>query len=379
MARLGRARIAMAINTLGTGGVPEAALGLARHLPRDRFEPFLYVMRPPLEVAAAEGMAARFADAGVQVVIAPPGDGKLGSVATMADWLTATKIDILHSHSFRPNLYARLAGQLGSHGGLRLVAHYHNQYDDKWSEGSYALGLERHLAHATAAMIAVSGAVRDHVSARVGVDPARIKVVLNGIDPGKVRGCDRATARQALGLGPEDLAIGCIGRVCRQKGQDLFVRAALTLLQRMPKAQFLMVGSAEDQAMAEDLTDQIRAAGAADRIRFLGHRQDIAPIYSALDILAAPSRWEGFGLMLAEAMAAGCPVVAADVGAIPEVTAGAARLVPPDDAVALATALAQLDLHSRHALRHKGMIRAGAFDWQQASAQVAAIYDRLLV
>lgn len=379
MAGLSRAKVAMAINTLGTGGVPEAVLGLARHLPRDRFEPVLYVMRPPLDEDAAQGMAARFAQAGVQVVTAPPGDGKLGSVAAMADWLTETKIDILHSHSFRPNLYARLAGRLGGHGGLRMVAHYHNQYDDKWTDGSYALGMERHLAHATQAMVAVSGAVRDHVADRVKIDPGRIDVVLNGIDPDKVRDSDRAAARQALDLGPEDLAIGCIGRLCRQKGQDLFVQAALTLLHRMPKARFLIIGSAEDAAMAAGLIDQITAAGASDRIRFLGHRQDIAPIYRALDILAAPSRWEGFGLMLAEAMAAGCPVVASDVGAIPEVAAGAALLVPPGDPVALAMALARLDGQTRHDLRQKGLIRSRAFVWEQAAAQVAAIYDRILV
>lgn len=379
MASLSRAKVAMAINTLGTGGVPEAVLGLARHLPRDRFNPVLYVMRPPLEADAAQAMAARFDQADVPVVIAPPGDGKLGSVATMADWLVAERIDILHSHSFRPNLYARLAGQLGGRGGLRMVAHYHNQYDDKWTDGSYALGLERHLAHATKAMVAVSGAVRTHIAARIGVDPARIDVVLNGIDPDKLRECDRDAARRALGVGPDDLAIGCIGRVCRQKGQDVFVQAALALLGRMPQARFLIIGSAEDAALAAALQEQIAAAGATDRIRFLGHRQDMAPIYRALDILAAPSRWEGFGLMLAEAMAAGCPVVASHVGAIPEVTAGAALLVPPDDANALAAALARMDLPLRHDLRAKGIVRSRAFVWEQASAQMAAIYDRMLV
>jgi glycosyltransferase involved in cell wall biosynthesis len=271
-----------------------------------------------------------------------------------------------------------LAGLLGRQGGLRMIAQYHNQYDDKWTEGSYALGLERHLAQTTDAMIAVSGAVRDHVAARLLVDPGRVDVVLNGIDPDKVRDCDRDAARQALGLRADDLAIGCVGRVCRQKGQDLFVQAALALLHRMPRAQFLIIGSPEDAAMTDALTRQIADAGAADRIRFLGHRPDIAPIYRALDVLAAPSRWEGFGLMLAEAMAAGCAVVASAVGAIPEVTAGAAVLVPPDDPDALAEALAGLGGQEQQAMQAKGMIRARAFGWEQAAAEVAAIYDRVL-
>jgi glycosyltransferase involved in cell wall biosynthesis len=98
-----------------------------------------------------------------------------------------------------------------------------------------------------------------------------------------------------------------------------------------------------------------------------------------LDILAAPSRWEGFGLMLAEAMAAGCPVVASQVGAIPEVAAGATLLVPPDNAEALAEALLRMDAPLRHDLREKGIIRSRAFVWEEASAQVAGIYDRVLV
>lgn len=225
----------------------------------------------PVGLGAALAMAARFDQADVPLVIAPPGDGKLGSVAAMADWLVA------------------------------------------------------------------------------------------------------------VGLGQDQLGIGCIGRICRQKGQDIFVQTALALRDRMPKAQFLIIGSAEDAAMATALQAQIAAAGAADRIRFLGHRQDMAPIYRALDILASPSRWEGFGLMLAEAMAAGCPVVASHVGAIPEVAAGAALLVPPDDPDALATALAGLDAPIRRDLREKGLIRSRAFVWQEASAQMAAIYDRILV
>ena len=130
--------------------------------------------------------------------------------------------------------------------------------------------------------------------------------------------------------------------------------------------------------MTEALARRIAEAGATDRIRCLGHSQDIAPIYRALDVLAAPSRWEGFGLMLAEAMAAGCAVVASSVGAIPEVTAGAAVLVPPDDPDALAEALAGLDGPARQTLQAEGMIRARAFGWEQAAAEVAAISDRVL-
>ena len=75
-----------------------------------------------------------------------------------------------------------------------------------------------------------------------------------------------------------------------------------------------IVGDIEDPDLMTRLKEEIRQAGHADRICFTGHREDIADVLAALDLLAAPSRWEGFGLMLAEAMAAGVPVLASDVG-----------------------------------------------------------------
>jgi Glycosyltransferase Family 4 len=171
-------KIAMVINSLGSGGVPEAVLNLCAHLPRDRFAPHLFVLKAatPSE-PADDGFTARPRAAGVPVTIAQSSDGKIGTVAELADWIIAQRIDILHSHSFRPNLYARLAGAICRPSGLLIVAHYHNQYDDKWPEGQTALMLERHLAGVTDANVAVSASVRDHVAKVVGLKADRITVM----------------------------------------------------------------------------------------------------------------------------------------------------------------------------------------------------------
>lgn len=367
-------KVAMVMNTLGSGGVPETVLNLSTHLPRDRYAPEIFVLKGE---APDPSLQQRFAAAGVPVTIARTSDGKIGTVAELAEWLGRQDIAILHSHSFRPNLYARLAGAICRPNGLRIVAHYHNQYEDKWPEGSPALTLERQLASVTDAMVAVSDSVRRHVAQAVGVPPDGISVIPNGISADKVRGVDRDTARRLLGLAASDLAIGLIGRICVQKGQEDMVEAAILLLRSRREAVVLMIGAVEDASLHARLTARIAEAGVADRIRFCGHMPDIAPAYAALDVLAAPSRWEGFGLMLVEAMAAGLPIVATNAGAIAEVTGGAAHLVPVADPAALADALCRFDPDTRSKAADAGRIRARAFDWTTAANLLAHLYDTL--
>ena len=366
--------VAMILNSLGSGGVPEAVLNLCAHLPRDRYAPQVFVLK---EVPEQSDLSERFASLDVPVTIARQSDGKIGTVAELADWLGHAGIDVLHSHSYRPNLYGRMAGAICRPSGLRIVAHYHNQYDDKWPEGSPAILLERRLAQVTDRFIAVSEAVRDHVAKAIALPSAGVSVIANGITADKVRKVDRRTARRFLGLDGDGLAVGLIGRVCAQKGQEDLVEAALCLRHRLPDAVFLMIGAVEDRALHSRLEARIAAAGAGDRIRFCGHLADIAPAYAGLDLLVAPSRWEGFGLMLVEAMAAGLPIIATDAGAIAEVTGSAARLVPVGDHEALASAIAGFDRDARAAAVRTGLVRARSFDWSVAASRLALLYDGL--
>ncbi|MTH65247.1 glycosyltransferase family 4 protein [Paracoccus shanxieyensis] len=172
-------------------------------------------------------------------------------------------------------------------------------------------------------------------------------VILHGVDLDVFHPApDRAALRDRLGFAPEDIVIGCFGRVRAQKGVDLLVQAALRLFPDRPRARLIFSGrvTPDNQAFTDDLKARIAAAGLSDRIRFLGEVpwEQVVQNYQALDLFAAPARWEGFGLTPLEAAACGVPTVAARVGAYEALIRDGetGSLVAREDVDALTTALA---------------------------------------
>ncbi len=372
--------VGMVLNSMGFGGVTEVVFQLLRALPREEFDFHLCTLKPDDE--ADPDRLERFASLGVPVQCAAPSGGKFEMIAGVADWVDKSRIGILHTHSFRPNIYGRLGGLLKRQTGLRILPHYHNQYDDKWDSEPELLALERHLAESSDAAIAVSRSVQEHVAERLAIDASRIEIVPNGVAANEYQFADRAEARRQLGIKEGARVFGLVGRICHQKGQDIFVEAAIKTAAEMPDAEFLMIGDIEDEKLHRRLSQRILKVGLVERIRFTGHRSDMALVYSALDCVVAPSRWEGFGLMLIEAMAAGKPVIAARVGAIPEVTVEneTALLVPPESASELAGAMTRIgqDAQLRAGLGAAGIVRQQGFGWQESAARIVSIYQRIL-
>lgn len=216
--------------------------------------------------------------------------------------------------------------------------------------------------------------------------PAR--VILHGIDTDVFHPPpDKAAARRALGLPEEALILGCFGRLRAQKGTDVLVEAALSVLPRHPRAMVVFTGRAtrEHEGFVADLRARIAAAGLSDRIRFLGELPwaQVVTAYQALDLFVAPARWEGFGLTPIEAMGCGVPVVATRVGAFEaQVAEGeTGRLVPPGDAAALAAALDAMlaDPVALAEAGRKGRARVERlFDIRREAAELIEVYRDLL-
>ncbi len=355
-------RVAHVLNSPGHGGVPRVAHALVRHLDPKHVANHVFYLKP------GEG-ADLFDDVDIPRRVATSAS-KANAMTELVAWLEAHRIDILHTHSFRPNLYARMAGAVLKP-DLKIVAHYHNEYADKWRGD--ILVLERNLTRVTDVALAVSNAVACHVKTETGLQP---EVLENGVDMARVTGGCRSTGRARLGIPHDAQVVGLVGRICRQKGVDTFVEAAIRLCLTMPNARFVVIGDAEDRKLAMDLCQRIETAGLSERIAFKDHAEDIADIYAALDLLVAPSRWEGFGLVAAEAMSAGVPVIASDVGGLPGVLNDAGLTVPPEDATAVCTAVEGVltDMAKQKRMIAAGQRQAARFDWNAPADRLASIY-----
>jgi glycosyltransferase involved in cell wall biosynthesis len=150
---------------------------------------------------------------------------------------------------------------------------------------------------------------------------------------------------------------------------------ALALLD--PELRLVFVGP--EKRGGKDVRDEVARLGLAPRVRFLGHvpKEELTELYRGAESVVLPSRDEGFGLPVLEAMASGTPVVASTAGALPEVAGEAAVLVPPRDPAALADGVERA-LADRDRLRALGIERSRRFTWQETARRTAAVYEELL-
>ncbi len=301
-----------------------------------------------------------------------PGPVIVPETRALARIIHTVEPEVVHLHSSK----AGLAGRLALRGRRRTVFQPH-AWSFEAAEGAVrwsALRWERFGARWADAVVCVSEAER-----RRGVEEgirAKWRVVLNGVDLDVWREAsddDRRATRARLELDGGPLAV-CIGRLSRQKGQDVLIEAWRSVAVRVPGARLALVGDGPDAAM-------LRSA-AGPRIDFVGQREDIADWLAAADVVTAPSRWEGMSISMLEAMARGRSVVATDVpGAREALGEEAGAIVPPErpDALADALVLRLLDRERAAADGRAGRLRAERFhDLRQANEKVADLYRELI-
>lgn len=291
-----------------------------------------------------------------------PGPAVAGETRRLARIVAATDPDVVHLHSAK----AGLAGRLALRGRRPTVFQPHAWSFEAVTGAVRAASVawERRAARWADSVVCVSAGERA-VGVAQGVRPRRYDVVPNGVDLTRWAPSPRADARARLGLPGNAPVVLCVGRLSRQKGQDVLLDAWPRV--GVPGALLVLVGDGPDAAALESVAPQ--------RVRFVGRRDDVADWYAAADVVAVPSRWEGMALTALEALACGRGVVASDVTGMREIGA-AVDVVPPGDPVALARALATR-LRDPVAAE-EARADAARHDLRHTTAAIRAVYDAVL-
>jgi glycosyltransferase involved in cell wall biosynthesis len=300
--------------------------------------------------------------------------------------LRETGTGLLHTHMAKAGSVGRMAAlsSLERHARPRLVHTFHGHVLEGYfgpAQQRAFLEMERFLARRTDLLIAVSPEVRDElVDLGVG-KPAQYRVVPLGLELGQLLevGAPDGPAgklRSAIGLPPEVPLIGVLGRLVPIKDHSTLFRAML----EVPGAHLAVLGDGELRSSLETLA---RALHIADRVHFMGWWLDVAAALADLDVVALSSRNEGTPVALIEALAAGRPVVATDVGGVRHVVQDGETgwLCPVGDAVALGHLLARAlnDPATAERLAHEGRRRvAERFGADRMVADHLALYRELL-
>ncbi|MBM7857180.1 glycosyltransferase involved in cell wall biosynthesis [Lentzea nigeriaca] len=271
--------------------------------------------------------------------------------------------DVVHLHCAK----AGLAGRIALRGALPTLFQPHG-----WSWlattgalSHLALGWERFATRWTGTVVCV-GEGEARLGRRSGIG-GRFAVVRNGVDLRRFRpdGMSRQHARATVGVEPEVPLVVCVGRICRQKGQDLLLAEWPRVLALRPDARLVLVGPF-DGTWPRDVQG----------VRCAGEVGDVRPWLYAADVVVQPSRWEGLPLSALEALACGRPVVASDVD-------GLAEVVRPGTGAAVAPAAIGQEILRRLAdpARAEAEGRAGAqlvrreFDVRETFARLAEVTE----
>jgi glycosyltransferase involved in cell wall biosynthesis len=328
-AESGRPRVAHLIESDGPGGAERVVADLATSLQAAGGENVVFLP------ARGEGWLARqLAGSGVAIEYFQLDKPVSPACArALAAAFRRHRISVAHSHEFSMAVYGAWASWLA--GVQHVITMHGSRY--------YARRLRRRIAMRTAVAlsgrtVAVSNLLADEISRDLLVPRERLVMIANGVrhSPAGPSGI-----REELRLGPCDRLVVSVGNLYPVKGHQHLVDAMALLTDPHPAVHLAIAGRGD---LADVLTARARERGLADRVHLLGLRSDVSAVLAAADVFVMPSLSEGLPLALLEAMFAGCPIVASDVGEVGAALAhgDAGVLVEPGNPPQLAAAVSDL-------------------------------------
>jgi glycosyltransferase involved in cell wall biosynthesis len=366
----GRIRVVEVMATGTNGGAQEHVFSLASRMDRDRYDVRV--------VSLSHGSSVRRLEkAGIDVTVIDEPDDRV-AVRALVEQLAHFEPEVIHNHMFRAEVVGtRAALQLGEQGCKRpaVVSTIHSSRV-RCVEDRQTL---RQLTPLTDRLIVVSKAIERKIREE-GRYGAPVSLIYNGVDLQRYNHQQPCcTFREEFGI-PEGVpVVGVVARLEAEKGHRTLVDGWPVVLESHPDARLLIVGEGSER---NSLEAQAASLGISDRVVFTGRREDVPAVTAALDVAVLPSYREAQGLSVLEAMALSRPVVASNVGGIPEMIEDGVSglLVPPGDCDALAGAIVRLlsdhpfaDMLAKrgHDLVHE------RFCIELMTSQIETLYDEL--
>jgi glycosyltransferase involved in cell wall biosynthesis len=325
-------RVVEVMATGTNGGAQEHVYSLLSRMDRTRYDPSVVALSPGSAVRAIRSL-------GIPVTVFDEPDDAI-AVGALVAHLADVGAEIVHNHMYRAELVGTRASiALGEAGHRRpwVIGTVHSSRI-RAAEDREVL---RHLTPRMNHLVAVSRAIV-HKIAEERPSSVPVSLVHNGVDLTRY---DRTEACCTLiedyGLVAGAQIVGVVGRLEPEKGHTTLIDAWPRVLRAVPDAYLLIVG---EGSRREALEHQVAELGIGSRVIFTGRRDDVPAVTAALDVAALPSYREAQGLTILEAMALSRPVVASNVGGIPEMVEDGRTglLVPPHDPEALAAAITRL-------------------------------------
>lgn len=396
-----RIKIVRVITRLNTGGPAVHAVLLTRGLNGGAFSSVLVTG----VVGPSEGDMIDYAwERGVNPVIVPELRRDLSpwndvrAFFKILRLLSASKPDIIHTHTAKAGGLGRLAGcvynalrRLSGQRRARLIHTFHGHlfqgYFPRWKT-ALLLRAERTLGRMSDCIVTISEQLRHELASVFRVCPeSRIAVIPLGLDFGWTARLDtlRGCLRREFDVPASSLTVGIVGRLTAIKKHEAFLQAARMC--RVDDARFFVIGDGERRGELRELAEGL---GLNDRVVFTGWQNDPAKVYADMDIVCLTSRNEGTPAALIEAMAAGVPVIATKVGGVKDLMVGDGAmdlrgfeifsngvLVSPDRPELVGVAVDFLGAHPgvRHAMGASGRsFVQRAFDVERLTAEMGQLY-----
>jgi glycosyltransferase involved in cell wall biosynthesis len=298
-----RIKLMLITHDLAIGGLQQVVVNICKSIDRGRFDISVLCLR------ALGEFTPNIEKLGVKVYVVPQKQNRTDyfTFLKVAKILRELKINVIHTHNTQPLIDGTIGALLA---GVKTVVHtdHARNYPDK---RRYMLA-EWLMSHFVYKFVGVSEATTQDLIRYEKISPKKLVTIVNGIDGSALEiPIEKDRKKKELGIVNDGPVIGLGVRLAKQKGITYLLQAMPEIITKYPKITLVIAGTGDCE---DQLRTEARDRGVDNNVLFIGPRLDMIEIIKIFDLYVLPSVWEGLPIVLLEAMAAGCPIVATNVG-----------------------------------------------------------------